>query len=318
LSNYFVHPQGICESTAVGDGTRIWAFAHVLPGATIGTDCNLCDYVFVENDVVVGDRVTIKSGVQLWDGVRVGSDVFVGPNVTFTNDRFPRSKVYQDHVLMTHLADGASVGANATILPGVSIGADAMVGAGSVVTRDVPSKAIVMGNPARIVGYVDAVVADEPLALALDKGWRVRETAVAGATVHKLSVATDLRGSLSAAEFGSDIPFQVQRYFVVYGVPSKDVRGAHAHRECHQFLVCVNGSVSVVVDNGSVREEIRLDRPEIGVYVPPMIWGVQYKYSEDAVLLVVASHHYDSDDYIRDYDDYLSEIDAGTDPVTAP
>jgi UDP-2-acetamido-3-amino-2,3-dideoxy-glucuronate N-acetyltransferase len=151
---FFVHPAGICESSLVGDGTRIWAFAHVLGGARLGEDCNVCDHVFIENDVVVGDRVTIKSGVQLWDGLRVGDDVFIGPNVTFTNDPFPRSKAYHAKVPVTQVETGASIGANATVLPGVTIGARAMVGAGSVVTRDVPAGAIVVGNPARVVGDV--------------------------------------------------------------------------------------------------------------------------------------------------------------------
>jgi UDP-2-acetamido-3-amino-2,3-dideoxy-glucuronate N-acetyltransferase len=152
---HFVHAQGICETSDVGEGTRVWAFAHVLAGAIIGSDCNICDHVFVENDVVVGDRVTVKSGVQLWDGLRVGDDVFIGPNATFTNDPFPRSKVYAHKIAVTRVEQGASIGANATILPGLTIGAHAMVGAGSVVTRDVPAGAIVLGNPARIVGSVD-------------------------------------------------------------------------------------------------------------------------------------------------------------------
>jgi acetyltransferase-like isoleucine patch superfamily enzyme len=152
---FFVHPQGICETSAVGEGTRIWAFAHVLPGARLGADCNVCDHVFVENDVVVGDRVTIKSGVQLWDGLRVGDDVFIGPNATFTNDPFPRSKVHRAEARVTCIEAGASIGANATILPGLTIGARAMVGAGSVVTRDVPPGTVVAGNPARVIRSVD-------------------------------------------------------------------------------------------------------------------------------------------------------------------
>lgn len=151
---YFVHPQGICETSDVGEGTRVWAFTHVLAGARLGADCNICDHVFIENDVVVGDRVTVKSGVQLWDGLRIGDDVFIGPNATFTNDPFPRSKVYEHDVATTRVDSGASIGANATILPGLMIGERAMVGAGSVVTRDVPARAIVTGNPARVVGDV--------------------------------------------------------------------------------------------------------------------------------------------------------------------
>lgn len=305
----FVHPQGICESNHVGDGTRIWAFAHVLPGAVMGRDCNVCDGVFVENDVIVGDRVTVKCGVQLWDGLRVGDDVFIGPNATFSNDKFPRSRIHRDAVLTTHVADGASIGANATVLPGLSVGTGAMVGAGAVVTRDVPAKAIVVGNPARITGYVDTFVQTDGYAGATaSDAERITPTSVAGANVHRLNVASDLRGSLAVAEFDRDIPFAVKRAFIVYDVPSKDVRGAHAHRECHQFLVCVKGAVSVFVDDGRNREEIVLDRPGIGIHIPPLVWGVQYKYTPDAVLLAFASHHYDPEDYIRDYEQFLYEV----------
>lgn len=147
----FVHTRGINESESVGDGTRIWAFAHVLPGARIGRDCNICDHVFIENDVIVGDRVTIKSGVQLWDGVRIEDDVFIGPAVAFTNDPFPRSRQWLEKHPLTTVRRGASIGANATLLPGITIGARAMVGAGAVVTDDVPPGAVVIGNPARVI-----------------------------------------------------------------------------------------------------------------------------------------------------------------------
>src|SRR4051812_13398076 len=158
MTDFFVHPQALCESTAIGKNTRVWAFAHVLPLARIGEDCNICDHVFIENDVVIGDRVTVKCGVQLWDGIRLADDVFVGPNATFTNDRFPRSKAYPSKFSQTIVSKGASIGANATILPGLRIGAGAMVGAGTVVTRDVPPNAIVVGNPGRITGYVTSHV----------------------------------------------------------------------------------------------------------------------------------------------------------------
>src|SRR5687767_12976679 len=148
------HPNALVESAAIGAGTRVWAFAHVLPGARIGRDCNICDGVFIENDVRVGDRVTIKCGVQLWDGVTIEDDVFIGPNATFTNDPFPRSKVYPSEFSRTVVGQGASIGANATLLCGIEIGARALVGAGAVVTRSVPPNAIVAGNPARIMGYV--------------------------------------------------------------------------------------------------------------------------------------------------------------------
>jgi UDP-2-acetamido-3-amino-2,3-dideoxy-glucuronate N-acetyltransferase len=151
---FFSHEHALVEPGAeIGDRTRIWAFTHVLAGARIGADCNICDHVFIENDVIVGDRVTIKCGVQLWDGIRLADDVFIGPNATFTNDLFPRSKKYPESFLQTHIQSGASIGANATILAGLTIGEKAMVGAGSVVTKDVPPYAIVVGNPARIIRY---------------------------------------------------------------------------------------------------------------------------------------------------------------------
>jgi acetyltransferase-like isoleucine patch superfamily enzyme len=152
---YYLHPAAICESPHIGLGTRIWAFSHVLPGARIGADCNLCESVFIENDVVVGDRVTMKNCVQLWDGITIGDDVFIGPNATFTNDAFPRSKRRRKPPSTIAVQDGASIGANATVLPGTTIGARAMVAAGAVVCHDVPAAAIVMGNPAVITGYVE-------------------------------------------------------------------------------------------------------------------------------------------------------------------
>lgn len=154
MNKFFKHSHSLVESEAIGKDTKIWAFAHVLPGAKIGDNCNICDHVFIENDVIIGDRVTIKCGVQLWDGVRVDDDVFIGPNATFTNDIFPRSKVYPDKFLTTRLKRGCSIGANATILCGIEIGEQAMVGAGAVVTKDVPPKALVYGNPARIQRYL--------------------------------------------------------------------------------------------------------------------------------------------------------------------
>ena len=258
--SFFVHPQGICESATVGEGTRIWAFAHVLPGAQIGRDVNINDGVFVENDVVIGDRVTVKCGVQVWDGVRLEDDVFVGPNATFTNDPFPRSKEYPDSFVQTVVRQGASIGGGAVILPGRTIGQRAMVGAGAVVTRDVPAHAIVAGNPARIIGYVDDAnvrgaesTASSPLASAEGPG-----------SLIDLTFAQDLRGSLSALEFGA-LPFVPHRFFSVYDVPSSDVRGQHAHKRCEQFLVCLAGSVTCLVDDGQRRATYVLDSPNRGL-----------------------------------------------------
>jgi len=305
----YVHPQGICESENVGEGTRVWAFAHVLPGARIGADCNICDHVFVENDVLIGDRVTVKCGVQVWDGVTLDDDVFIGPNVTFTNDPLPRSKVYPDQFAKIVVARGASLGGGSVILPGVHIGRSAMVGAGAVVTRDVPPNAIVVGNPARIVGYVggtpEPAQRTEP---GRGEGGELPQVRVPGVELRQIRSAVDLRGSLVAADFSTDLPFVPRRAFTVFDVPTKDVRGEHAHRECEQFLLCLAGSVSCVVDNGLIRQEFLLNQPDVGLYVPAMVWGSQYHYSPDAVLLVFASLEYDADDYIRDYDDYLALV----------
>jgi len=196
--SFFQHPNALVESDAIGARTRIWAFAHVLPGARIGEDCNLCDGVFVEGKVVVGDRVTVKCGVQLWDGVELEDDVFVGPNVTFTNDRFPRSRSYPDTFLKTLVCKGASIGGNATILPGLTIGRRAMVGAGAVVTKDVPPNAIVVGSPATIRGYVD-VAAPEPAPRPGpdDNPVGASTCEVAGVSLHTLPLHGDLRGDLT-------------------------------------------------------------------------------------------------------------------------
>ncbi len=307
--SFFRHALAVVETSKVGQGTRVWAFAHILPGASIGADCNICDHTFIENDVTVGDRVTVKCGVQLWDGMTIEEDVFIGPNATFTNDKFPRSRVHDRPLLRTIVKKGASIGANATILPGVTIGERAMVGAGAVVTRNVPPYAIVAGNPARISGYVGAgpFSMASPAAIALPSGTpappSVRTSRVQGVTVHHLPLVEDLRGFLSAAE---NFPFEIKRYFVVFNVPSKEVRGEHAHRELHQFVVCVHGECRLIVDDGQEREEIVLNSPALGVHIAPLVWGVQYQYTADAVLLVLASDVYKSQDYIRDYDEFRS------------
>lgn len=150
------HPMADVQSPHVGPNTRIWQFVVILRGARIGADCNICSHVLIENDVIVGDRVTVKSGVQVWDGLRIEDDVFIGPNVTFTNDPFPRSKQYPAAFAATTVKAGASIGGGATILPGITIGRRAMVGAGAVVTRSVPDGAVVVGNPARVVRFVEA------------------------------------------------------------------------------------------------------------------------------------------------------------------
>jgi acetyltransferase-like isoleucine patch superfamily enzyme/dTDP-4-dehydrorhamnose 3,5-epimerase-like enzyme len=310
MADFFKHPQALVESEHVGKGTRVWAFAHVLPGAVIGEDCNVCDHVFVENDVVVGDRVTLKCGVQLWDGLRIEDDVFVGPNATFTNDPFPRSKQRLAAYPRTLIREGASIGANATILCGLTVGRRAMVGAGAVVTRSVPAYAVVVGNPARIVRYVEAVDAPRAAAPVAAPATGEVPLGVGGVTLERRPVIRDVRGNLTAREVGQGLPFEPRRYFIVHDVPTKEVRGEHAHRKLHQVLVCIRGAVTVLVDDGVHRQETVLDSPELALHVPPMVWCVQYRYTPDAALLVLASDVYDPDDYIRDYEQFLREIGA--------
>ncbi len=151
----FVHPLADVAECVLGEGTKIWQFVIILKGAEIGRDCNICAQTLIEGDVIVGDRVTVKSGVQLWDGTRIENNVFIGPNATFTNDTFPRSKAYPAEFKGITVKAGASIGANATLLPGVTIGANAMVGAGAVVTSDVPERAVVGGNPAKVMRYIE-------------------------------------------------------------------------------------------------------------------------------------------------------------------
>ena len=303
----FIHPRAIVDDgVVIGTRTRMWAFVHALRGAVIGEDCNICDYTFIEGNAQIGNRVTIKCGVQLWDGVILEDDVFVGPNATFTNDPFPRSKHHLEAYPRTTVRRNASIGANATILPGITIGIGAMVGAGAVVTRDVPPYAVVVGNPARIKGYVSAAQHGGSVTVAPD-GDR-SESLVAGVEIRELPCITDMRGNLSAAEIGRQLPFVPKRDFLVFDVPSVEVRGEHAHRELHQFLVCVRGSMSVVVEDGRHRQEHVLNRQNLGLYIPPMIWSTQYKYTRDAVLLVLASDIYDPKDYIRDYDEYVKAV----------
>ncbi|SHN54185.1 acyltransferase [Desulfovibrio litoralis] len=144
-----IHHLADVQSPNIGKNTQIWQFCVVLSGAVIGENNNICANCFIENDVVIGNNVTIKSGVQIWDGITIEDNVFIGPNVTFSNDKFPHSKVYPQEFLKTIIKKGASLGANATILPGIVIGENAMVGAGAVVTKNVPANTTVVGNPAR-------------------------------------------------------------------------------------------------------------------------------------------------------------------------
>ena len=305
---WFRHPNALVEADSIGAGTRVWAFAHILQGARVGRDCNICDHVFVENGATLGDRVTVKCGVQLWDGVTIEDDVFIGPNATFTNDPFPRSRQRPAAFTPTIVRRGASIGANATLNPGITIGANAMIGSGAVVTHDVPPNAIVVGNPAYIQGYVNAGIPAP--AAEVETADPVERLPVGGVTLYRLPQFADLRGSMVVGEFGAQLPFEPKRFVVLHAVPTRQVRGEHALKETHQFIVCLQGQCAVVVDDGVARKDIRLSDLHVGVHVPPMVWSVQYKFSQDALVLVLASREYDPADYVRDYDAFLALVKA--------
>lgn len=289
---FFKHQNALVESDKIGKKTRIWAFAHVLPGAVIGEECNICDGVFIENDVLIGNRVTIKCGVQIWDGITIENDVFIGPNATFTNDLFPRSKKYPEKFPKTILKNNCSLGANSTILPGLTIGEHAMVGAGAVVTKDVPAYSIVVGNPAKIIGDV-----------------RKRDQVDVHKDIYTHKQHADARGQLFVAEFLKDVPFQPKRFFAITNVPKEhNVRGEHAHFKCEQYLICMGGEIKVMLDNGRDKKEYVLNTIGQGLYIPKKVWGVQTFATPSSVLLVFASEYYEDADYIRNYDKFKSLV----------
>ena len=298
------------DTDRVGSGSVIEAFASVSEDSVVGSD------------VIVERGASVLAGAEIGDGVRVQLGAVVGRNVCVQAGAVVGARaLLADSTAKANHAAGeavviepeATIGANAVVVPGVRIGRNARVCAGAVVTRSVPANAIVSGNPANISGYVglaQGAAEAAPAAAVSDPrvGAPLQPSVVAGVSLHRASLHGDRRGSLVANEFGRDIPFEPRRTFLVFDVPRAEVRGEHAHRECHQFISCVHGACSLVAEDGRVREEFRLDDPTIGVYIPPMVWCSQYGHTRDAVLLVHASDVYDPDDYIHDYDAYVTEL----------
>lgn len=306
--SYFVHQSSFVHTKKIGKKTTIWAFCNILAGAKIGENCNINDRVFIENDVEIGNNVTVKVGVSLWDGLRIEDNVFIGPNVAFANDYFPRSKRYPKEFLKTIIKKGASIGSNATILPGITVGANAMVGAGAVVTKNVPQNAIVVGNPAKIVGYVDVENIKTKRVDSSTDEIEKQNIGVKGVKLYKLPKYNDIRGDLSVGQFKDQFPFVIKRFFIVHNVPNEEVRGEHAHKKLHQYLICLSGSVSVIVDDGKKSAEIKMSPLSAGLHISPGVWSIQYKFSQDAMLLVLASDIYKSKDYIRSYEEFIEYI----------
>ena len=228
----------------------------------------------------------------------------VGSHAVFAGDGI----VVRDHVRL----DAACI-----IGEGVTIGQGAWVRAGAVVLRSVPANAIVEGNPAQVVGYLNGAHTErrpDPRHVDIHGLGNLARPAqvdleVGDSTLYLMRRITDTRGALTVGEVPTEVPFAPARYFVVFDVPSLELRGEHAHKQCQQFLICLHGSCRVLLDDGVQRCEVTLDRPDMGVFMPEMIWGTQYRYSSDAVLLVFASRTYEMNDYLRTYDEFLAELE---------
>lgn len=277
----------------------------VHPTAVLGEDCDIASTATIGAATSLGRGVKVAPGAYIAAGALIEDHVVIGPNAALVDWKYPASAAPPPIV-----RDGAVVGGNAVLLPGVTIGQRAVIGAGAVVTRNVPSYAVVVGAPARIIGYVDTLLGNAPpprpfKSAPPELAPGVYATEIKGVSLHRLPVIKDMRGNLTVGEFERHIPFIAQRYFLVFDVPSAETRGEHAHRVCQQFLICVRGSCAVVADDGQRRLEFVLDDPGLGLYLPPMIWGIQYKYTPDAVLLVFASEYYNPSDYIRNHDEFL-------------
>ena len=302
-----VHRTSVVETEDIGADTSIGHFSYVGPKATVGEKCVIHDHVVIDGEASLGNDVTVESGATLCGSIALEDGVHVGANVTLDNVAHGGpAAVPSDRRSRTVVRNGACIGSAATLSSGVTIGMKAVVMAGAVVTHNVPPNAIVSGNPAHIIGYVSASRSTDATAPQERRQRPAATTTVPGVKLYDLPIVKDLRGTLSVAEYGKTLPFVPKRYFIVYDVSNYEVRGEHAHKKLQQFLVCVRGSGSVVIDDGENRDEIMLDSPGIGLYLPAMIWATQYKYSPDAVLLVLADDVYRADDYIRDYDEYLA------------
>lgn len=247
----------------------------------VPSDCIIPLSALVHPDAIIANRVVLA-----------GADIVVGPRARL---------------------DAASV-----IGENVTIGQGAWVRAGAVVLTSVPPNAIVEGNPAQVVGYCREAL-DTRSQLSKPRQVDIHEFSenvrpsqvglgVGGSALYLMRKMTDVRGSLTVGDVPAEVPFSPKRYFAVFDVPSAELRGEHAHKRCQQFLICLHGSCRVLLDDGAQSCEVTLDRPDMGVFMPEMIWGTQYRYSTDAVLLVFASRHYEAEDYLRNYDDFLTEL----------
>lgn len=305
-----IHHLALVESQEIGLSTTVATFAHIAAGARVGSRCKIGEGVIIEDGVTLGDGVLIQAGAQLCAGVSVEDEVSIGRNcVLSSTSGYSKPPARPEEQGIVIIGTGASLGAGSMVVAAVEIGRGAVVQPGAIIDQSVPAYAVVGGYPAKIQGYTGTPPVAAP---ALSNGIAVpgtTELPVKGVHLHRFPQISDLRGTLMVADCpGDGLPFAPQRWFMVYDVPSREARGEHAHRECHQFLICAAGQVSVAVDDGTSRAEVTLDDPTLGIYIPPLVWASQFRYDTDSVLLVFASHPYDPDDYIREYDSFLTAI----------
>ena len=273
----------------------------------------------IVSEVSADPGVVAPADFVLGAGCSVGAYAFIGPGcVAEDNVQIgaratvlapePTSDVAAQRLLVQ---SGATIGAGAVVCGANVIGRGARIEPGAVVTSDVPPHAVVAGNPSHVTGYVSAAAGGAP-GRPIEMVHAPAEVGAVvlpnGVSVIRFPEVIDLRGQLTFGEVDGQLPFAVDRFFLVYGVASQELRGEHAHRSCHQLIIATTGAVSVLTDNGSELIEVRIDEPTIGVHLPPMVWGVQFRHTADAVLMVLASDRYDADDYIRDYDEFIREV----------
>jgi len=308
MRQFSIHPSALAESKDIGPNTQVEAFAYIAHQVRVGKNCVIGPHVCIGKHTVIGDRVIIRGAAQICAGTIIEDEVSIAAHAAFLSDRNSDSGNVTDNPIV--LRRGCKIGANSTLCARVTIGEYGVVRAGAVVTRSVQPHAIVAGNPATVVAFANTLETPAPPAAPSSALVQATESKVRGVKIYELPLIRDPRGNLTVGEFERTLPFVPKRYFMTFDVPSFDVRGEHAHRTCHQFLLCVRGSCAVVVDDGLNREEFLLDRPTFGVHVPPMVWATEYKHSQDSRLLVFASEHYDPADYIRDYQIYLKEASS--------
>lgn len=251
-------------------------------------------YQYIATDAVIPSNCRLSNFIAVHSGAELGSGVKIGAMTT----------VEQGVVI----GENSMIESHCCIAEGVRIGSNVRINFGTHVLSDVPDNAVVQGNPARIVGYTNTILKGNLTAFRNNPVQERVQLEVPGCFLEPVPNFSDVRGAISVLEEEKGVPFEPKRVFLVHGVGSEFTRGEHAHRECIQFLFAVSGSLSVLVDNGDKRQEVTLNSKRFGLLLPPMIWGIQYKFSHDCILMVLASHPYDEADYIRSYKEYLQLI----------